>query len=58
MGPDLEARIIQTLKDGKALLYHWQKTTGPCPDCQKLTEESAPFLAGLNTLLKELGVEK
>jgi hypothetical protein len=58
MTDDLEARIIQTLKDGKALLYHWQKTIGPCPDCQKLTEETSPYMAGLNSLLKELGVEK
>ena len=58
MSPDLEARVIQALKDAKPLLYHWTAQVVTCKDCCKVAEETAPFMAGLNSLLKELGVER
>lgn len=49
-------RIVQHLRDAKALIYHWQVTTDGCKDCaMKLASETAPFVAGLNALLKEVG---
>lgn len=53
---DLLRRSANTLRDGKMLLYHWQKTTDACDDCRKLKDEIAPFIAGINNMLKELGV--
>jgi hypothetical protein len=58
MDADLEKRVTQFLKDAKILLYSWTNQVVTCEGCKKLAEETTPLMAGLNTLLKELRVEK
>lgn len=52
---DLLRRTAQYLKDAKALLYSWQSKVEACADCKSLVSETAPFMKGLNGLLKEYG---
>jgi hypothetical protein len=58
MNAELEKRVVQFLKDVKPLLYHWNQQVSNCGDCKKLAEETAPMVAGLNGLLKELSIER
>lgn len=53
---DLLRRLKSFLVDSKACLYHWQKTTDDCADCRVLKNDVAPFIAGINSFLKELGI--
>jgi len=55
---DLLRRVATLLADGKKLIYEWQKTVTACEDCKHLEAETAPYMAGLNSLLKELGLNK
>jgi len=57
MDVELEKRVVQTLRDAKKLLSHWTNQVNLCETCSKLSEETAPFVAGLNSLLKDLGLK-
>ena len=57
MEAELEKRVVQTLRDAKKLLAHWTDRANLCETCSKLSEETAPFVAGLNSLLKDLGTK-
>lgn len=51
---DLLNRIKQAMRDGVILLGAWNAHAHSCPNCGKLRSDTAPYLKGLQSLVKEL----